>query len=121
MLLEQFYSNDKAKKTLVNFLTDGRFPHTILLEGEDGCGKLTFAHMTAAALLCEQPLEQRPCGRCRNCKRVLSDTHPDVSVIGDEDKLKVFTSTGYVSCARMPTSVPMKADTRYTSCATSTI
>ena len=36
MLLEQFYSNDKAKKTLVNFLTDGRFPHTILLEGEDG-------------------------------------------------------------------------------------
>ena len=39
MLLEQFYSNDKAKKTLVNFLTDGRFPHTILLEGEDGCGK----------------------------------------------------------------------------------
>ena len=90
MLLEQFYSNDKAKKTLVNFLTDGRFPHTILLEGEDGCGKLTFAHMTAAALLCEQPLEQRPCGRCRNCKRVLSDTHPDVSVIGDEDKLKGF-------------------------------
>ena len=90
MLLEQFYSNDKAKKTLVNFLTDGRFPHTILLEGEDGCGTLTFAHMTAAALLCEQPLEQRPCGRCRNCKRVLSDTHPDVSVIGDEDKLKGF-------------------------------
>jgi len=90
LLLEQFYSNDKAKKTLVNFLTDGRFPHTILLEGEDGCGKLTFAHMIAAALLCEQPLEQRPCGQCRNCKRVLSDTHPDVSVIGNEDKLKGF-------------------------------
>lgn len=90
MLLNQFYSNDKAKKTLVNFLTDGRFPHTLLFEGEDGCGKLTFAHLTAAALLCEQPLEQRPCGQCRNCKRVMTDTHPDVSVIGDEDKLKGF-------------------------------
>ena len=36
MLLDQFYANDKAKQTLVNFLTDGRLPHTVLLEGEDG-------------------------------------------------------------------------------------
>lgn len=91
MLLEQFYSNDKAKQTLVNWIADGRLPHTILLEGEDGCGKMTFARMMAAAVLCQQEERaQRPCGQCRNCRLILSDSHPDVIVVGSEDKAKAF-------------------------------
>ena len=64
MLLNNFYCNDKAKQTLVNFITDGRLPHTILLEGEDGCGKTTFAKMIAAAVLCQQerhPSQKEKC------------------------------------------------------------
>ena len=90
-MLKQFFSNDKAKQTLVNFITDGRLPHTLLLEGEDGSGKMTFARMIAAALLCEhlQP-ECRPCGECRNCRLVMSDSHPDVTVVQSEQKANAF-------------------------------
>ena len=91
MLLEQFYSNNKAKQTLVNWITDGRLPHTVLLEGEDGCGKMTFARMTAAAVLCQQEQSgQRPCGECRNCRLILSDSHPDVIIAQSEDKANSF-------------------------------
>lgn len=91
MLLDQFYANDKAKQTLVNFLTDGRLPHTVLLEGEDGCGKTTFARMMAAGVLCQQQdVSQRPCGGCRNCRLILSDAHPDVHLEQSEDKARGF-------------------------------
>ena len=90
-MLKQFFSNDKAKQTLVNFITDGRLPHTLLLEGEDGSGKMTFARMIAAALLCEHPQpECRPCGECRNCRLVMSDSHPDVTVVQSEQKANAF-------------------------------
>lgn len=91
MLLDHFYSNEKAKQTLVNFLTDERLPHTILLEGEDGCGKTTFARMIAAGILCGQERRlQRPCGECINCRLIMSDNHPDVFVEGSENKANSF-------------------------------
>lgn len=86
---EQFYSNDKAKQTLVNFITDGRLPHAILLEGEDGCGKTHFARLIAASVLCTD--REKPCGSCRSCRLVLSDTHPDVSVHSPQDEDKPYS------------------------------
>ena len=91
MLLDQFYQNDKPKQTLVNFITDGRLPHTVLLEGEDGCGKTTFARMMAAAVLCQQPnVAQRPCGECRNCRLIMEDNHPDGVIEQSENKANAF-------------------------------
>lgn len=81
-ILNQFYSNEKAKQTLVNFITDGRLPHALLLEGEAGCGKTHFARLTACAALCSS--EQKPCGICRSCRLILQNTHPDVKVISPD-------------------------------------
>lgn len=47
-LLNRFYGNDKAKEALVFYQRDGRFPHGILLEGEEGSGRKTFARLIAA-------------------------------------------------------------------------
>ncbi len=91
MLLDQFFQNDKPKQTLVNFITDGRLPHTVLLEGEDGCGKTTFARMMAAAVLCErEDVRERPCGECRSCRLIMEDNHPDVRIVQSENKLNSF-------------------------------
>lgn len=78
-LLDSFYGNQIAKRTLVLYKQDGRFPHAVLLEGEPGCGKKTFARLLAAAAQCEAP--DGPCGVCRSCRKILAGIHPDVTLI----------------------------------------
>ena len=121
MLLDQFYQNDKPKQTLVNFITDGRLPHTVLLEGEDGCGKTTFARMMAAAVLCRQPdVAQRPCGECRNCRLILEDNHPDVVIEQSENKANAFHVDQIRELRAGAYIRPNDGDIRCISCATST-
>lgn len=87
-LFDTFYDNQKLKQTLIQLLEDGRLPHAILLEGEDGCGKTTFARMIAAANVCTGT--QHPCGECRNCRLILSGIHPDVIMPEYEDRFRSF-------------------------------
>ena len=54
----------------------GRMPHAVLLSGEAGIGKRTFARLLAQGILCRSEGD-RPCGACRDCKRFLARTHPD--------------------------------------------
>ncbi len=58
---------------------NGRMASALLLIGESGVGKRTFARLLAQALLCSgaEDAEHKPCGACRGCKRFLSRTHPD--------------------------------------------
>ena len=87
-LFDGFYGNSKAKEALVFYQRDGRFPHGILLEGEEGTGRRTFARLIAAAALCEG--EKPPCGQCRHCKKIRKEIHPDVQTIGPEPGKKSF-------------------------------
>lgn len=88
-ILNQFYSNEKAKQTLVNFITDGRLPHALLLEGESGCGKTHFARIAACAALCQN--QPKACGHCRNCRLILQDSHPDVQLISHDAPEKPYS------------------------------
>lgn len=87
-LLDRFYGNNKAKEALVFYQRDGRFPHGILLEGETGTGRKTFARLIAASALCEG--DTPPCGQCRHCKKILKGVHPDVQTVGPEEGKKSF-------------------------------
>ena len=59
----------------------GRLSHAIVLSGD---GSLTdAARFIAAAHVCEGT--DRPCLRCRHCRKVLEGIHPDVSVIRDTE------------------------------------
>lgn len=77
---------DKAQNADAAFraLTSGRFPQTILLSGEAGCGKLTLAKILAKTLLCTGE-GQSPCDRCNACHKVNEGIHPDLTIIDEGD------------------------------------
>lgn len=59
----------------------GRLSHAIVLSGDGGL--TDAARFIAAAHVCEGT--DRPCLRCRHCRKVLEGIHPDVSVIRDTE------------------------------------
>lgn len=67
---------------------EGVFPHAVLIEGEKGTGKKELALWLARALLCKNV--NPPCEHCTACKKVLTDNHPDVEVIGGNGKARGF-------------------------------
>ena len=88
---EIFLENEKAKQTISALLTQGRFPHALLLSGEEGLGKKSFAHVIAASLLCTCPQENGfACGSCNSCNKVFGGIHPDVSVTNGEGSQRSF-------------------------------
>lgn len=59
--------------------------HAYLLTGARGLGKRTFAKVLACALFCVS--EDKPCGHCEACRRVMSGNDPDViTLFADDDK-----------------------------------
>ena len=52
-------------------------PHATLLSGDAGIGKKTAARLLAQALMCRGEGD-KPCGICRDCRRFMARTHPDV-------------------------------------------
>lgn len=84
-----FVGNDTAKAQLAARLSDGAFPHAMLLEGPAGSGRRTMARMLAAAALCRGDGE-RPCGTCPVCRKVFAGSHPDVTQLGGDGEARSF-------------------------------
>lgn len=56
----------------------GRWPHAILLHGQQGTGKTVFAEWLAQSLLCETPrADGQACGSCVSCGWFSQYGHPD--------------------------------------------
>lgn len=71
--------HEQALATVRGMAADGRLAHALLVTGQDGVGKTTFALALAADLVCLTPLEDgRACGECRSCELSRAGTHPDV-------------------------------------------
>ncbi len=55
-----------------------RLPHSVLLAGPQGVGKVELAQAWAKSLLCEKPSpEGEACGQCEGCHWFGAGTHPD--------------------------------------------
>jgi DNA polymerase III, delta subunit len=78
----------------------GRLYPSVILHGRDAVARQQAALTLARAALCEAPPEERPCGVCRHCRRIVwpgsgsarseSLFHPDFQVL--ERDLKTSTS-----------------------------
>jgi DNA polymerase-3 subunit delta' len=87
----QVVGQDKAVRLLQSSLSEEYLSHAYLFVGPPHVGKLTLARNLAQALNCEA--EQPPCGECSSCRKIISDKHADVQIVGlhpeDEGKVKI--------------------------------
>lgn len=77
----------------------GALGHSVILSGQGDL--LRAARFLAAAMECES--ENKPCGQCPSCRKVLRDIHPDVITVTDPehknismDILRQIRSDAYV-------------------------
>lgn len=78
--------NDKIHLSIEGFVSGKRIPHAIIIEGDKGTGRHTLANFLSSASLCDGG--DAPCGSCKNCILINSNSHPDVSVITPLDNKK---------------------------------
>lgn len=79
MHFDSFLGNAPVKQRISEAAARGRLSHAIVLQGERGCGKRTFAKLMARALVCTAG-EAAPCGKCPACIRARAGSHPDIRI-----------------------------------------
>lgn len=73
---------------VVNQYRHQHLPHAMLASGIVGIGKRAFVYRLAAFLLCQDEHKitaQQPCGHCSSCHWLLTNTHPDLTILPKQD------------------------------------
>ncbi len=76
MKLTNFIGNEKVIDRLSKLMESGRFPHALIIEGEEGIGKKTLAKDIACALVCM--VNDKPCVYFSQGKKASGARHPDI-------------------------------------------
>ncbi len=82
-------NNQGVQSTVLNFISTGRLPHAIMIEGDNLEESLTLADFIAKAAVCAS--DEPPCNKCLNCHQADVKTHPDITYIRTEDGKKNLT------------------------------
>ena len=82
-----FLGNSQLKQRLSSSFAAGKSSHCYLLCGPFGSGKHTLARLLAAALQCSEG--NLPCMTCRNCRKAMAGSHPDIITIDAPEKKSV--------------------------------
>lgn len=80
--------NEHIKEALSSAAAQSRFSHFYLISGPEGSGKNTLARILASAMLCTGEGE-KPCGVCRACRKMRTNSHPDFITVDDPEKKTV--------------------------------
>ncbi len=88
MAMERVFGNEKAKAAILGSIRVNRLPQAMILEGDAGSGKETFAREICAAAMCNS--SEKPCGDCRSCRRILDRITPDVVTVARDEKKTVI-------------------------------
>lgn len=89
--MKKFYGNRYTVSILNSMIKNDCAAHSVIFYGEKGCGKKTAANYYTSQLLCENNIEGKPCGECKSCRNSADMTHPDVTYVPAEGKLKGYS------------------------------
>lgn len=87
MGFESLLGNDRLKDNLRRSLQRDRASHFYLICGPQGSGRHTLARLLTAGLMCTG--QEKPCGNCEGCRKVLAGVHPDFITVDDPEKKTV--------------------------------
>lgn len=89
--MKKIYGNKFLLSTLDNMRATNKLAQAVIFYGEKGSGKKLIADYYTALILCESPVGDKPCGKCRSCRNFFNGRHPDVIYVRKEGKLESFT------------------------------
>ena len=69
------------KKVFQQMVESERLPHAMLIHSNEGGAGLPLALYLSQLLMCENPSMGDPCGKCGECIKTQSHTHPDLHYI----------------------------------------
>ncbi|MDX1647440.1 MAG: hypothetical protein R3304_09875 [Longimicrobiales bacterium] len=78
MTLHPLVGHEPLRDALTASLLRDELPSSLLLHGPRGVGKQRLALWLAQLVVCSEPGERGPCGRCGPCRMALSLEHPDI-------------------------------------------
>ena len=94
----QTIGHDKAIGTLARSMESGRMAHAWLLAGPAQVGKMTLALDIARMVNCTaEDVSDRPCGECRQCRRISNSLHADVRIISQGGSISGVTRRTAIS------------------------
>ena len=85
--MKNIYGNEYLLSTIANMIKNDKAAQSVIFCGEKGSGKRLMAKYYTMSLMCESPVDGRPCGKCNACHNVDIGYHPDVIYAPTSGKL----------------------------------
>lgn len=86
----ELVGNADLKKAVSSMLASDKLSHSIVITGDKGMGKKTAARYIGASVLCENPVDGKPCMSCRSCMMIEHGGHPDFIEVRPSGKNGIY-------------------------------
>ncbi len=110
-VLPEIAGNETLLEELTAMRRGNHLPHALLLHGEHGTGKKLIAKWFTMLVMCEDA-ENAPCCKCRSCRLILDDAHPDVYYAEHSGKKMGFSVETARDVRREAAILPNNGDKR---------
>lgn len=105
-----FCGNREVISLLGGMMDSGRIPHAFIIEGADGLGKTTLAHIIAQGALCSCRIPLN--GECSHCRKLKADIHPDLIYVKGSGKTNAISIDTIREMRKDSVTAPNEADKR---------
>ena len=78
------YTKTSNFEKLKNYVKNGKNFHAIIINSEDEFTNFAMSKLLSMLLLCDNV-----CFSCKNCKKVINDSHPDLKIFPENDSFLV--------------------------------